>query len=142
MGLQLTNLGSESIHTLERVTSVTQQKARRGARFRNRDVLVRAVIICWMLITVLWKDNVLKIRFFLKGIISLILNCCVACVSRAAGGVHALLLRHEDQADLALLRSHAPSAGPALPRPARDHRHHQQIRHDLHRLGSSLLPGV
>lgn len=56
--------------------------------------------------------------------------------------MHALLLRHEDQADLALLRAHAPSAGTALPRPARDHRHHQQIRHDFHRLGSSLLPGV
>lgn len=57
---------------------MTQQKTRRGAWFRNRDVLVRTIIMCWMLITVFWKDNALKIRFFLKGIISLVLNCCVA----------------------------------------------------------------
>lgn len=69
---------ASTVHTLERVTLVTQQKTQRGARFRNRDVLVRTVIICWMLITVFWRDNVLKIRFFLKGIISLVLNCCVA----------------------------------------------------------------
>lgn len=66
-----------TVRTLGRVTLVTQQKPRRGAWFHNRDVPVRA-ITCWMLITVLCRDNVLKIRFFLKGIISLILNCCVA----------------------------------------------------------------
>lgn len=53
-----------------------------------------------------------------------------------------MLLCHEDEADLAVLRAHASSAGSTLPRPSGDHRHHQQIRYDLYRTGSPVLSRV
>lgn len=93
-----------------------------------------------MLITVLGKDNELK-YVFPEGDNQLdYKRLCL--VFRSAGGMYALLLRHENKTDLALLRSHAPSAGTALPRPVGNHRHHQQICHDFHWFGSSLLSGI
>lgn len=70
-------------------------------------------------------------------------NCLVFLIlGRSAGGLHPLFLCHENQADLALLCSHAPSAGPALLSSSGNYCHHQQICNGVHWLGSPLFPGV